>query len=126
MIDLVWAIAAPSFLAWQFWRNCRDVLDGRVPLAFRILYWLNMALFMAFVCIAFSSQWWAPRTPGPSNPYRVTFRGRHTYFYPTPLGWFMDRHWLWIFVGCGLVLGLMKEWHDARARRASARRTDAA
>jgi hypothetical protein len=120
LFKILWAIGLLSVFAWQWSLNRRALSEDGAPLPVRIVWWLNVVLFMTYIGVAVSSQWWAPQSSSPSHPYGVRFRGGDTYFYPTALGWFMDKYFFWIFIGLGVVMGLMKAGHDAVVRRSSA------
>ena len=58
---------------------------------------------------------WASREPGPSHPYGVRFRGGDTFFFSTPVGWWLDNG-LWIFAAA-LGLAVFADLLGKRARR---------
>jgi hypothetical protein len=67
------------------------------PLGLRILGWLLLGLLATWIAVALSRHWLAPRSPSPTHPYGVKFKGSKVFYFPEPLGLFMD-YFIWIFV----------------------------
>lgn len=58
---------------------------------------------------------WALREPDPAHPYGVRFRGGETFYFSTPVGWWLENG-LWIFFAA-LGVALLGDLLSKRPRR---------
>lgn len=89
----------------------------QLPLGLRLLGFAAAVLFAVWWLAGLSRRSWAARSPSPSHPYGVRFKGGQVFYFSDPVGIFMD-HFLWVFF---LVLGIVLAWELMVRIRARAR-----